>query len=98
MCFTSSSLFQHLSHIPIQTMIIRIISLLALVSLALAAGEGDLVKNLPGLLFDVNFNTYSGYLDANEQKTWKMHYMLTESRSNQATDPLLVWFNGGPGC
>ncbi|CAL2032622.1 unnamed protein product [Caenorhabditis brenneri] len=61
-------------------------------------GEKDLIKNLPGLLFKTNFNSYSGYVDANAGGTWKMHYMLTESRSNPDTDPLLVWFNGGPGC
>ncbi|PIC45214.1 hypothetical protein B9Z55_005310 [Caenorhabditis nigoni] len=60
--------------------------------------ENDLIKDLPGLLFKANFKSYSGYVDANVNGTWKMHYMLTESRSNPDTDPLLVWFNGGPGC
>ncbi|CAI2343240.1 unnamed protein product [Caenorhabditis sp. 36 PRJEB53466] len=60
--------------------------------------ENDLISDLPGLLFKTNFKSYSGYVDANANGTWRMHYMLTESRSNPDTDPLLVWFNGGPGC
>ncbi|CCD66273.1 Serine carboxypeptidase ctsa-3.1 [Caenorhabditis elegans] len=69
-----------------------------LVVTVLSQGEKDLIQNLPGLLFKANFKSYSGYVDANANGTWKMHYMLTESRSNPDTDPLLVWFNGGPGC
>ncbi|CAJ0932183.1 unnamed protein product, partial [Mesorhabditis belari] len=41
---------------------------------------------------------YSGYLNANQNGSWKMHYTLTESRNDPANDPVLVWFNGGPGC
>uniref|UniRef100_A0A914P988 Serine carboxypeptidase n=1 Tax=Panagrolaimus davidi TaxID=227884 RepID=A0A914P988_9BILA len=62
-----------------------------------AAGEDDLVKNVPGLIFQTNFKVYSGYLNGGKNGAWKMHYMLTESRHDPATDPLLFWFNGGPG-
>ncbi|KAL6735400.1 hypothetical protein Aduo_005845 [Ancylostoma duodenale] len=67
------------------------------ITAVLGIGEDDLV-DLPGLQFQVNFKTYSGYLNANANGTWQMHYMLTESRSSPANDPLVVWFNGGPGC
>ncbi|KAF1766499.1 hypothetical protein GCK72_006456 [Caenorhabditis remanei] len=69
-----------------------------LATTVICQGEKDLITNLPGLLFKTNFKSYSGYVNANANGTWRMHYMLTESRSNPDTDPLLVWFNGGPGC
>ena len=40
---------------------------------------------------------YSGYIDiANTTK--KIHYLLTESKNDRTKDPLIIWFNGGPGC
>lgn len=38
-------------------------------------GSLDLVKSIPGISFKPNYLTYSGYLYANDNKTWKMHYM-----------------------
>jgi hypothetical protein len=38
-------------------------------------GSKDLVQNVPGLSFEPNYQTFSGYLYANNEKTWKMHYM-----------------------
>jgi carboxypeptidase C (cathepsin A) len=41
-------------------------------------------------------NWYSGYIDVSETKS--LHYVFVESLDKPATDPLLVWLQGGPGC
>lgn len=41
-------------------------------------------------------NQTAGYLDANESS--KYFFWLFESQSSPSTDPLIVWFSGGPGC
>ena len=40
---------------------------------------------------------YSGYLDLDNNST-HMHYFFFPSQSSPEKDPVLVWFNGGPGC
>lgn len=58
------------------------------------ADSKDLVKDLPG--FDITEPLYSGYLKVTESK--QLHYMFVESKNDKKTDPVLIWFNGGPGC
>uniref|UniRef100_A0A8R1E141 Carboxypeptidase n=1 Tax=Caenorhabditis japonica TaxID=281687 RepID=A0A8R1E141_CAEJA len=79
-------------------MIIPTIFLLSTVfpSLVTSAFDYDKVTNLPGLTFPLNFDHYSGYLRASDDKYF--HYWLTESSRNAAQDPLVLWLNGGPGC
>ena len=57
------------------------------------------VETLKGMNNDkpLDYNLYSGYINhTNSSK--RIHYMLAESQGNPEYDPLIVWFNGGPGC
>uniref|UniRef100_A0A8R1DGS5 Carboxypeptidase n=1 Tax=Caenorhabditis japonica TaxID=281687 RepID=A0A8R1DGS5_CAEJA len=54
---------------------------------------------LPGVIDIPNLKLQSGYLKANENGTQKMFYLFLESRDISSSDaPILIWFNGGPGC
>lgn len=46
-------------------------------------------------VFD-KYGAYSGYLNVSDAKS--LHYLFFESQSAPETDPVLIWFNGGPGC
>ena len=70
--------------------------LLLVVGMAWAAVPEDLVTSLPGWEGDIPFNMYSGFLTASPTK--KLHYIFVESQGDPATDPIALWFNGGPGC
>lgn len=41
-------------------------------------------------------NQFSGFLDITPTKN--IHYMYYESENDPATDPVVFWTNGGPGC
>lgn len=62
---------------------------------ALAADANDIMGNLPNAP-PFTTTTYSGYLDVTATK--RLHYVFAESETNVATDPVIIWFNGGPGC
>ncbi|KAI1705454.1 serine carboxypeptidase domain-containing protein [Ditylenchus destructor] len=56
----------------------------------------DEITHLPGWDSKLSSRHFSGYLKAS--KTHFLHYWLVESQSNPDSDPLIFWFNGGPGC
>lgn len=46
---------------------------------------------------DLSFGLYSGYVPINgTQKS--LHYMAALSQGDWTVDPVIIWFNGGPGC
>ncbi|PAV68982.1 hypothetical protein WR25_13899 isoform B [Diploscapter pachys] len=60
-------------------------------------GESDLVNSLPGAP-SLPFKQYSGYYAVGDTKNHMLHYWFIESANNPATDPVLLWLTGGPGC
>lgn len=60
-----------------------------------AAVDADKMANLPDAPAFAT-DTYSGYITASETK--KLHYAFVESMDSPKTDPVIIWFNGGPGC
>ena len=61
------------------------------------AADKDKITSLPGLDKMPAFEMYSGYLDVTTTK--KLHYWFVQSQSEHPdADPVVVWFNGGPGC
>jgi len=63
---------------------------------AATAADSDEITSLPGWDGPLPSKHYSGYIDASPTK--HLHYYMAESESNPSTDPVLFWFNGGPGC
>ena len=67
---------------------------LLLIQSYLTAPEEDKVTSLPDYSYDGIL--YSGYLNVSSTK--KYHYVFSFSKEDPDKKPLVVWFNGGPGC
>lgn len=80
----------------------RTVCLIAAVLLAVAfARSARQVTSLPqfdGNFADLPFNSYSGFIETDLKKGNNLFYWFAESQNDVSTDPLLVWFQGGPGC
>ncbi|KAL1206446.1 Serine carboxypeptidase-like 38 [Cardamine amara subsp. amara] len=59
--------------------------------------EKDLIKKLPGQP-SVSFRQYGGYVSVNETVGRFLYYYFVEAIQPNNSTPLVIWFNGGPGC
>ena len=74
-----------------------LISMSAAIALAGTNADDDKVTTLPQMTFDKE-DLYSGYLPVTSSATRSLHYLYVTSQNDPETDPVIVWFNGGPGC
>ena len=65
-------------------------------ALPFPSADADLVTSLPQMP-DLSFGYYSGYvpIDGTEKQ---LHYVATLSMNDPLNDPVVFWYNGGPGC
>ena len=81
-------------------MLKKLLAIVGFAAVASAQGTGfpeeDRVKELwqqP----DLSFGFYSGYLPITGTQK-ELHYVAALSRNDPMNDPVIIWFNGGPGC
>uniref|UniRef100_A0ACD5U979 Uncharacterized protein n=1 Tax=Avena sativa TaxID=4498 RepID=A0ACD5U979_AVESA len=72
--------------------------LLLLFAVTIAAPEKHLVTQLPGFHGALPSKHYSGYITVDESNDRRLFYYLVLSERDPASDPVVLWLNGGPGC
>lgn len=62
------------------------------------APSGASVSSLPGYSENFVSKHYAGYVTVDEHHDRSLYYYFVSSEGNPASDPLVLWLNGGPGC
>ncbi|KAG0611141.1 hypothetical protein M758_7G119100 [Ceratodon purpureus] len=71
----------------------------ALLPLAVVgAPNGAAVESVPGFSGTLPSKHHAGYVSVNDTNGRELFYYFVESEGNPATDPVVLWLNGGPGC
>ncbi|KAK6019599.1 serine carboxypeptidase [Ostertagia ostertagi] len=58
--------------------------------------QAEQIKKLPGASSKLKSKHYSGFFNVTNKHF--LHYWFVESQNNPKKDPIIFWFNGGPGC
>ena len=77
-------------------MVMGVLALIA--STVQCAADEDKFTTMPNKTETITMKTdsYSGYLTVSASKA--LHYVFVESQNDPKTDPVVIWYNGGPGC
>eukprot|EP00727_Mastigamoeba_balamuthi_P000551 m51a1_g10493 putative serine carboxypeptidase (469) ;mRNA; f:74889-76788 len=76
--------------------VLAVVALLA--ALCRSAPADHLITSLPGVMGGMpKFAMYSGYIDVEPVRGRRLFYWFVESQRDPASDPVVLWMNGGPG-
>ncbi|CAN6472437.1 unnamed protein product [Victoria cruziana] len=61
------------------------------------SAASDRITGLPGQP-SVNFQQFAGYVTVDVESQRALFYYFAEAETDPSSKPLVIWFNGGPGC
>ena len=55
------------------------------------------MTNLPDIGDIIGYKLYSGHVNVTDTSK-QLFYTFVTSLNDPGSDPLIIWYNGGPGC
>ncbi|XP_031476766.1 serine carboxypeptidase-like 45 [Nymphaea colorata] len=62
-----------------------------------SSATSDRITRLPGQQ-PVDFQQFAGYITVGKKRERALFYYFIEAETEPSSKPLVIWFNGGPGC
>ncbi|CAD6204657.1 unnamed protein product [Miscanthus lutarioriparius] len=84
-----------------QLLLPAVLVLLVIVGAAAAVAKGagrNVITHIKGFEGPLPFHLETGYVEVDEEHGARLFYYFIESERNPASDPLILWITGGPGC
>lgn len=60
--------------------------------------RGAEIRGVPGYKGELPSRHFGGYITVDQERGRHLYYYFVQSERSPASDPLVLWLNGGPGC